>query len=1230
MILVFLRTGVLLLFLLICQHGFAATKNLPKYRLLAGDPVTIYFKYAGEDEDAVDGEDDFFDDNGSQRNETKGYECEGGSIVGALNCVTQKMENSGPGDSDNSAQAEESSDNKASSSKEDAISSTLELTLTPKLAEDSQGNYKYTFDVKAALSFSDEESKNQIKSQLEAEAISISNYIELWSSAISQEKIEGLNKRDLNNVTFFLPDEFKAGRLFVLAGEPVSQLEIVERKRPVMVSLKILSDQTNPFFISGGEKDRTGPPAENLFGNSKGVTLLVKLKDFDWHDYGRPDFSDPAGEIDYRAVSYFIEGDDYNQRERDYLFKEWGLSNSQDPELVLVQAGVPTGALSNYKMLEFEDNHRPWELLYADLGANFQFAREYKNGDWRPADFLMVGDRVRIELVFSKAPNIPTIPVWQSQVPDGDTGIDLPLNSGSKIMLSKTGDRKIYASGTIDVTAALWPINRNDKWSPAKHVITIPPNTAKDYESIDSHVGDVLLSVDTDFRGENFLGPVAPMTRSASIMFPVYSSPPDRTLWRDALERTAACEAGFTISPNESIDGIPSRQKGEISRWSVNSLGFFAKTWLSSGGTVSLVTPLDADDVKAAREVEKLWNAQSVQPKAMVSYGHHAALLLLRDELLRSISAQAETLSAIDSDKKLLQVLANMPYSESNPYNVIDIRLPGGEEIAFQELQGGRKHLEKRTNLKGSALDGWIAGEMKRVTQALNVFANDTSRAIVNVDPCDSRALLRLVADVHGPVSSGLIPKLIKPVNQGYQQYWEADKAAINWVMMVSDLAQEVRYRDKEAEVDSTAFQFQTAIAGLVVPGWAGVALDVGDAAYGITSATLKYNQSRENLVVDRGKTLILGAGYFRQAERIATAARYAFQQQMFMTSVSIGLSGATHLMRRSWRNSVGVDGPGGGRPSPDSPGTSSPGEARAPGTRGSGESVPSANTPASGVADQTLPPPRSGSSTEMDILSPKRIREFDELMDDLDDVLPKQADRLREAEAQDIFSEKAGTRVRNIEDKELYLRELEARSARGETLADSELLDKLDLMRLKRNANGGDINRLPDTEAMAVDTLPPTERMEVPGATRSGDDGVYEKGRDIRELSPDPDKTIKVDPGTKDPSEMATEIGLSPLQPNSLRNLPNETSVGLPKGQVDVFENNPGVRLLAEGEKIEEIIAKGARGEKLTADEMLTKVDYLRARKSYESGKIRERIDKNTLTEEDSRVIEVLKNIEE
>jgi hypothetical protein len=685
-----------------------------------------------------------------------------------------------------------------------------------------------------------------------------------------------------------------------------------------MRKVEVLTDMTDGYEKIAGERHVKGGITERLYGESQTVRLLIKLSDYEWTLHGSPEFTDPNGEIDYRLVSMLREGDEANHRERVALFKEWGIAagrGANDPELMLVHAYVPAGSASNFKAIQYHKDIGFWGLLYSNLGASLQFARERMPNDWQPAYFGMVGDRLRLEMIFTEDPKLPEIPLWQTQAAGDLSGIELPLSQGHRIILKRTDDPKVYASGTIAVGATAFPMQGNSDWSDVEHVVTIPPPTGgPEHDPIDSRVGDLLVSLDVDYRAQHFIAPVAPMVKSSSIVFPVYTAPPDPTLWQDAVTRTIKCLGSIDMD-GQTIDGLPSLRKGEIMRASINSLGFYVKTWAFSYAKAdSMKAVLDPTGITtAASDVKTLWDAQPMMPKAYVSVGHHAALLLLRDELLRQLSSQIEDLQRIGSNYgALIDELEKMPYSEDSAFNLVAIQSPSSEAMEFRELQWGDRWLTERTGATGDALKHWKRREMKRVIDGLIVAGLDAQRDIVQMDKCESKALLSLVGDVHGPITAKLIPRLVKPMRKSNgQSYWVTDKAAISWVYMVHDLANEVKARNKEADIDNKALLFQAAAASILLgPGVPSVVGDLVVASTEFAQSYADFLVAQEKFAVDRGKALVMGVQYYRQAEALAEQAQKNFEQSVLMGAVGFGLGRVADQLFYGWRTAVGLKSP--------------------------------------------------------------------------------------------------------------------------------------------------------------------------------------------------------------------------------------------------------------------------------------------------------------------------------
>ncbi len=97
-----------------------------------------------------------------------------------------------------------------------------------------------------------------------------------------------------------------------------------------------------------------------------------------------------------------------------------------------------------------------------------------------------------------------------------------------------------------------------------------------------------------------------------------------------------------------------------------------------------------------------------------------------------------------------------------------------------------------------------------------------------------------------------------------------------------------------------------------------------------------------------------------------------------------------------------------------------------------------------------------------------------------------------------------------------------------------------------------------------------------------------------------DPNATVAVRP-TTDPSEMATEIGPNPWQDRPELYCPPEPPGPRPGDAPNLYEYEPGGWLAERGvteADIRELVERSRRGELLTAEEILDKIDYLRARR--------------------------------
>ncbi|PXA05299.1 hypothetical protein DDZ13_00090 [Coraliomargarita sinensis] len=838
---------------------------------------------------------------------------------------------------------------------------------------------------------------------------------------------------------------------------------------PKLHSLEVLTDQTNPYFMIGGNTpDYVAGAQANLYGNALNRTLLVRLKDYKYSRDKFPVFKDPEGAIVYYPVS--VKRGDKADMERRSAFEQYDLSIAQaeDKELILVEARVPPNTESSFKRIIFRDQMLPWAMLYSDLGGQLQLARQIPNSNpriadkWIPASFAMVGDRVRLEMIFTKAPGFDSVPVRYSAVSTGMDSPDLPIVSPEHLFLKPTEDPTIYASAPFHVRSPLRPMHQSHQGDPNERAITLPLPTAANDEKEPASPGRLVFSVDTDWRREHFLGPVSPLPREASAIFGVHDVPPEKTLWLEALEQAVACVPDFEFDPRME-DSLPAVPFAKIGRYSLNSAVF------SDVFTGEPPSPL-----RGLNPILYLWDPLKGearnQPRAYVSVGHVAALLLMKGELHRLLEEKAGWLnSLLNRPDRLLRMLEQMPPDQESPYRFVEYASPKGKAMYFWELKNSDEYLMKKTGYSNvKELNDWKAKQLNDATHRLLGMIEDAQEEIKGVKNCNARALLELVSDTHRPILNSLRPKLVKKVNNKNFQSWVADESALNWIKMVSDLAAELEERDHEADIDDLALTFETLPLGFLIGNpYASLIYDAVFAVSDIGRASYSYVKSGHALTVARGKAFILGQAYYERADVIAKQACRDFAKQLAMTGLSFAASQGNNLINGAWRKAAGVD--------PDAPVRDIPGS-RAAGDEGlTVDLSPEPAGPSGRLGDTELVPPPSGrlgdtealptpvfenasgarsaevgGGTSIDMEASKLKERYADLEADWKDGLPEGATRDLADEAEDLFRQPAGSRLRDISDIDAYLRRLEAKSAAGETLTPDEMLDKLEIMRLR------------------------------------------------------------------------------------------------------------------------------------------------------------------------------------
>ena len=88
----------------------------------------------------------------------------------------------------------------------------------------------------------------------------------------------------------------------------------------------------------------------------------------------------------------------------------------------------------------------------------------------------------------------------------------------------------------------------------------------------------------------------------------------------------------------------------------------------------------------------------------------------------------------------------------------------------------------------------------------------------------------------------------------------------------------------------------------------------------------------------------------------------------------------------------------------------------------------------------------------------------------------------------------------------------------------------------------------------------------------------------------------MQISPGSSDPNEMATQINPNPQAAGAADDLPPQPRQRRPGDVVNIYEEVPGARVAERPEGyLQSLIDRSARGEELSTEEVLDKLDYMR-----------------------------------
>ncbi|MEM0946940.1 MAG: hypothetical protein AAGK37_06010 [Pseudomonadota bacterium] len=615
-----------------------------------------------------------------------------------------------------------------------------------------------------------------------------------------------------------------------------------------------------------------------------------------------------------------------------------GVISRGELDALVLRAELREGIVPSEKTLTLNGAPGNWELDFEDANGELAFVRMIGEHD---EDGFAEFDRV------PKAMPSDVLQVAldeQSPIPHGELVVELRKNgvplvndgSGALVPLSapENGVSEDAASGRVendepDPVSSLriqqfsGPSNAEYRSLPIRLIPTGRPGLAPAEMdgalSLEVAQGDILFVRLVDPDRIQVTPPIAITTIGE---LPSESSSP----WRTALIRTAACYGEDTID----FAALSDEQEEVYSRYILTEeLTDDFRKFMSAGGTWR-----DAARAAVGMSVSPL--AYSLRERQVfVSRGDHAASILIRDEFIRQMKQPLRALVSIASDDEKLWAIYRSRKAVPMPFwNITEVHEtpnsvlaavneyqfppdPGGftsnvdvQEFARDLARGFATAFDETVTI-GDFVDLAIteAGADPFALRVAHMLSfekfKDAFRQLVDnaaiaetrartAKDCDLPELLLLAGQDADPVVAQILPQLLKRSNEETKANWVPDTLARNFVKGVKIKGAEARALEQYGRIDDAYKQMAMALVtvGLINSTASEFLFGGLEAATFGTSTLDRYLESQPNLDYAEGASVVLGEGFYREAEMLKQEG-WDVVADMFLPIGASGLSAA-------------------------------------------------------------------------------------------------------------------------------------------------------------------------------------------------------------------------------------------------------------------------------------------------------------------------------------------------
>ena len=319
-------------------------------------------------------------------------------------------------------------------------------------------------------------------------------------------------------------------------------------------------------------------------------------------------------------------------------------------------------------------------------------------------------------------------------------------------------------------------------------------------------------------------------------------------------------------------------------------------------GDLASLTAEDAERFTAFLAFKWSLKREDHEQEVDVTIGQHAAMLMLRQELVERLEQKARQLGGLGADPAVLRGFrkAFEPHAVRTHHPLADVQvtLPNGDRVRFAETFMPA-HLEAACGLTGAERDAWVLEATKEALAAHVPKLREALKHAEGIQPGDVRGLLGLTATGFDGIRAACAQRMVRrrAGGTGDEGAWEDDLSARTALGGLDKIAEALRAQDGAQSTDRFLV---LGVGGAFVSAgawWLGglgyslfaLATDVADLAYTVYFESESQWAEVQELSFAEGALALLGVERFEEAlER---------DRDWYFSAFAIGLSAGSMTM---------------------------------------------------------------------------------------------------------------------------------------------------------------------------------------------------------------------------------------------------------------------------------------------------------------------------------------------